>query len=1043
MLKVYHRVVYIILAVLSGCSLNADGDFSTGTKGDTDTRGTPGVIIETANLSGYVELGPVSDIEVKAYIYDENQLPVYIGKSVTSNGYYSIPLEINDAIVYLSASGGTYQESSSGEWIYISSAYELKQIVNWHNGVDQTAHINLYTTIAAGKTEYLVSTGRSIEEALESGKSSIVAYVGSDPDTTIHIYPSNKDSAGYDTSSLELMIGMRTTVTSDLIGAVNIINGFPEHSIFTTIDYIKLAYNDVRFDGYLDGVGYRGDDGSGELHLGITPINEDFYRVLIARQTIEYIKSGRNKSDVNFSGYRNEANRISSFKGTLFKNVAKLSIDPEPPTVSWNVLPFEVMRADKDFIITAEDNTAIEKVVLSIGSTVIKEWSDNELLNEQFVWDSIGYADGIHPISIKVTDILGNTTLLSETTFIQNVHYFPDVVPVISLTSEPFVGQSEYLFKGHYEDFGAGLDHVTVNGLLVDVDENGYFSYLKSLSDGENSFSVYAKTQYLRDNTVEFTVELDAIAPVLSLRNLSGDYLVAYEGGSIEIDVELGALLKDSTDQTIAVKPEHISLNGLPFYEHDLMGENRPFFSFTVSDTNGEKDTSEHLQVFVTYKVGSEMMFEDRVMNKNDNSMYIMPVSQEGLGLNYFKVLPDLVHELSFTVIDQAGHKATDNVRFRLKTVIESMLISDVMAEETSPLTTINFEDRVGLFETFNHLVTYTITNTNNVDVWVKPEMLGTTYRIIRNVSEHNKTHKVRRTTQTRFYGADTSDITKTVEIGNFFSFNSGSSIVNTGSSLGIWGGLSNSAETCRQHIKDKGLLYFKNDIAGTTIEAWITTDSLQVEHSAGYESIPGLVDTPDLVVDRITGVGTAVLANILLEQGVFRESYFTPTFGIYCSALESNWQYLTTRLPQNEIVTDFISSTGVAQKKIMTEVSVDGYPKLEETIIADSYYGLTTKHSAFDSSTNPLDSNAGWFKINKGESVNIYLDLYVPTLSVDNDPIISTYGLRKTDISYQFIADSKAVFRFVADNGNENLGSLTEFLVNVDEGQFSLENNL
>ncbi len=1045
MKKIILPVAFIcaFLVAATGCSLNADGDFSSGSKGDTDTRGTPGIIISTATLSGFVDLGPVSDIEVKAFFEDESGDMILIGKAVTSEGHYSIPIELKDNVIYLSASGGTYQESSSGEWIYISSNYELKQIVLWSNGVDQIAHINLYTTIATGKSEYLISAGQEITEALISAKSSIVAYVGSDPDVTTHLYPSDETSAGFDTTSLELMIGMRTTVTSDLIGGVNIFNGFPEHSIFTTIDYINLAYNDVRFDGYLDGFGYRGTSDVGELFLGKTKINEDFYRVLIARKTIDFIKSGRNKSDVNFTGYRNEANRISSFKGTLFKNVAQVSIDPEPPSVEWNVNTNEVMRGDKQFIISADDNTAVESVILSIGETVIHEWDIDKLSDEQLTWDSSSYEDGIHTISIDVTDILGNVTHLSETTFIQNVHYFPDVVPVITMSSEPFVGSSEYLFKGHYEDFGAGLDHVTVNGLNVDVDEIGNFSYLQNLVNGDNSFSVYAKTRFLRDVTTNFIVELDAIKPELSLRNLSGEYLVNYEGGSIEVDIRLAPLKKDTTDTTLAVKPEHISLNGLPLKETDLMNENRPFFSFTASDTNGQKDTSSLLKVYSTYKVGGSIIFTNKEMTSTDEDIYILPVSEEGLGIDYYKVLPDIIHEIIFVAVDRAGHEYQDTVKFRLKTVIEGMEISNIKSAEDSPLTTTEFINKTELFKTFNHLVSYTVTNTNNVDVWVKPEMLGTTYRIIRDVSEHIKTHKIDRTTQIRFYGADTLDTTQTVEIGNFFSFNSGSTVVNTGTGLGIWGGLSNNDESCRQHIKDKGLLYFENDLDGTTVSDWISTDTLLTDYTDGYEAIPGLVDTPDLVVDRITGLGTAVLANILLESGVHRETFFTPTFGIYCTASDSDWQYLSSRIPENVIATNFISSTGVAQKKIITEVSAPGYPRLEEVIASESYYGLTTRYSAVTDSVNIIESKAGWFKIIKGESIQVFLDLYVPTLNISDDPYDSTYTLRKTDVNYQFIADSKAIFRFVADNGDDNLGSLTEFLMNVDDGQFKLENSL
>lgn len=1031
----------IAVITLAGCSVGPDGSFNASTSGNADNKGTPGVIVQPATISGLVDLGPVRDIEVTAYQLDDLGNKTVVGRALASDGgFYSIPVVEKSGLIYLSASSGQYQESSSQEWVYIPNSYELKNVVNFENGVDTVANLNIYTTIAIGKLEHLTSIGRSVENTVDFAKSSVSAYLGADQDTINPIYPFQDDAAGLNVDSEELMTGMRTSVTSDLIGKVNTDNGFPEHSIFTTIKFLNLAYDDVRYDGYLNGYGYRGEgDQAGNLSFGLAQVNEDFYRLEIARQTIQFLSSDRNKSDIEFLDYRDEANKISSFKGNLFENVAGEAIDPENPSGSWNVSANEVLHGDKKFILNASDNVQVDYVELQIGDTVITRIDEPDLKNHEYIWDSAEYPDGIIPLTYRVVDLLGNITELTEQVFVQNVHYFPDVIPVLSQTSVTYVGEENYLFTGHYEDYGAGLQSLTVNGFDAPVDENGNFEFFTVLKDGQNDFEVYAQTQFLRENTANYQVFLDKIDPVISMQTPNSSYTTYYEKGSSTTNLALEVMSLSDTDRVIGIKDSHVSLNGLPQTAADLAGENRAFFHFQATDTDGSTDTSSKLTVNARYLIDGVERMNRNLISIGGNE-YILPIAQEGLGLDFYKVTPNAIHQIEFTATDGVGNTAQENARFKLAVSATDVAVDTLYIDSNSDILNLDFENRSDLLEAYASSIVFEVDNNSDLDMWVAPERTGTRYQITQYYSRHIKEHKVNRTVRTQLYAPSAADQNMTTPIDGFYTMNGGSSIVETDTGFGLWAGLANDKASCLAQLVSDGFTYHETDNVGVTTEEVILTDTLKNNEVSEYQAIPGFSGNPSAVTERVGAAATGQSLDILIADNITQETYFTPSYGVYCTAPETDWRYRSDSIPNNDIVLTGISSYGVAQKTTTTETSVPGWPRMNESAQSSVYYNLPTVFSAENQDGSSPQQVGAWVKIPANSTSLIRLEVFTPAVNIKDDPYISDYFEQESDQKFTYEIDSSSFFRFTPDNGEDNIATLPETLISVDDGIKVLE---
>ena len=1035
--------IWVILSIaITGCSVGPDGSVSVSTNGSADNKGNPGVVVEKAYIEGRIELGPVKDIKVSAYYLNEEGGRVLVAQTTADvNGDYKLEVNEESKVIYLSAFDGTYRESSSQEWVYIPNTSELKQAVDWVNGETIETNINMFTTIAIGKMEYLMSTGQSERQALEFSKGAVEAFLNVDQNSIDAIYPFETAAESLSVESDELMLGMRTSITSDLLGQVNIDNGFPEHSIFTTIKFAKTAYDDVRADGYLDGIGYRGDGTeSGPLFFGTEEVNEDFYRLDVARQTLDFIFGDRNKSAVNFFDYRAEAARISSFKGSLFKTVAGEDIDPELPTASWNVTDNEVLHGDKNFILSADDNIAIDYITLNIADYEIKRWDREALNNVSYVWDSAAYPDGIVDMTFVVVDILGNQTTLTKQVFNQNVHYFPDVFPVLTQTSDVYTNLVAYYFEGHYEDYGAGLGSLTVNGVDIDVNPDGSFSYLENLVPGDNTFEVIASTQFLRETTQTFTVRLDTHSPTFTWQNVGGGYSVNYEKGSSTSDLQMEPMQLQDTTRVLGLIDTHVSLNGLPLDEAALKAENRAFYLFNAYDTDGVADISSELVVTLQYIVdGVEK--SSRVLPTIGSNQYMVPVSLEGLGADFYKVSPLSIHELKVTLTDRTTNASIESATFRLAAIIGTVSVAPTVKAVTTPLIDTDFVNRTDLHEGFYPAIMFEVTNSAGVDAWVNPQRTGTTYKLTREFSTHIKEHKVNQTVVTRFYGPSAADPSVTTEIGSFFSMDAGLNAVESDNGIGMWGGLASDTASCITQLKSDGFTHYQDDAVGTTSEVVIMTDSLKNAEAQAYEPIPGFAASLKTVEDHTTAALTGLSVDVMPESEIFHEVYFLPSYAVYCSVPKTAHRIKSGVPATNDIQVGGINADGIAQVRTLTEVSVPGFPKMNETLSDDVYYNLPGRFTAEDAIGTALTDTSGWFPVKAGETIKVFGEIYVPAMAVDDDPYVAIYSSQISDMKYKYEVDSKSIMRFVPDNGGANLGSLPETIINIDDGVFDMEN--
>jgi len=1037
-----NKLILTLLVVSgAGCTVAPDGTVTDSLKGDADTKGTGGIVIEQHYINGQVQVGPVRDMEVEAYYYNELDEKVIVGNTkVDTEGRYSIPFELNDQIIYLEAFNGSYQESSSQEWVYLSKSNSLKSILSISGANDEVSNISVYTTLVVGKYEHLLSKGLEKKSSLEFAQNEIGAFLQVDPYTSEVMYPSSVESAEYGIEYSPLNLGTLVTITSDMVGQYNIDLGFPEHSVFTMAKFSKLAYDDVRYDGFLDGYGYRGDGTeAGELYFGSKQVTGDTYRTDVARQTIQFIFSERNKSGIDFFDYRDEATRFSSYKGSLFKALASEPIDPEAPVASWNVTKNEVLHGDKRFLIEMSDNVGIASAVLKIDDYIIETYEYTKSESLDFIWDSSEYPDGIVDMTLTVEDYLGNITELKQPVFNQNVHYFPDVIPEITTLTDNLTNSDSYLFIGNYEDYGAGLEYITVNGAEVQLDEDNNFQYLAALTPGENLITVYARTQFQREKTAVFSIISDQEPAVINWETPGNGYQTYFEVGTTNSVVVLDELKLDGASDLLSIPASHVSLNGLPIKYADLAAENRAMYSFNVSDTDGLSDRSEDVKVSFTHIIDNEQKHTGN-LNITENGRYIIPLAEEVVGEKFYYYSPQTIHTLEISITDIVGNITTETVSFRAVTSVGDVSIDAPEPASNSEILTTPFEFRTELHESFSKAVKYPVHNNSDYDIWVKPQKTGIIYRTTRHVSTHIKEHKVNRTVKTQFYAADPADTSQTIEIGSFLTMNGGSNLTETSTGAGLWAGSASDVEACIQQFVDNGMQKFESTPSGVTTEEFIMTDTLQNNSESGYQAIPGFSPAPSQVLEHSTATSKGYALDIMQIDNMDFETIYTPSYGKYCNVPLGQFYYDSRNIYNNDIVSLGISPYGVAQKQIIDEESVPGWPKLTETIATEVESALIGNWKAYDSLDQELGANNGWFKVRAGETVNVYLSIYTPVLGVNDDPYVAEYYQQVSDIKYVYEIDSESLFRFSVDAGDNNVDLLPEVTFPVDNGIQVLE---
>ena len=372
----------------------------------------------------------------------------------------------------------------------LSSGNPFIAVVNVVAGQTVAANVTPWTTMAAGLAQYKYKLGSPVASAIDQANAAISGVLG--VDVMVPLVVGGMGGSTALTPDVEYgysILGMSRLST----GLVNL----PRTDLFAL-----RAFNDIRFDGVLDG-----HSESGQL----TYINRHDLAVAIlgvaqARQK-EYGYTPAQLLPI--------AKRINDSTSAIFGNVAPIPLDANGPLIS-NVTPADNATLYGTVQVKASvlDLIGLSSVELWIDTVVVGTASD--LFSPAFTLDTKKLSEGVHTLSVRAQNIAGTTANVDQIITVANKQLsITNIFPV----ENSYVGRNVTVSASVSDP--AGLKSVE---FIVGAKSQGLASNLSApsvtmdttrITEGPHTLSVVAINNAGYTLTVGVPLIFDNTVPVL------------------------------------------------------------------------------------------------------------------------------------------------------------------------------------------------------------------------------------------------------------------------------------------------------------------------------------------------------------------------------------------------------------------------------------------------------------------------------------------------------------------------------------------------
>jgi len=396
--------------LLSSCGGGGGGESSSGSTGGTS--GTLPAERPSGNVAGTVFLDAVSNSTISVYSYADGVKGGILGAGITdSNGGYSIDFKSADTPILIEASGGQYVEESSGVTVSLS-AFKLRAISQYTSGLSHNVHITHFTNLAAGYAKYLVDSGISISNAINTSNNKFTALLGFNIVTTkpLSVVSSANASAAINNG---LRYGFAHAGISKFMENVSARNSAPAHTIYNSIMYSEESYNDI-LDGVSDGY-----VGGTQIFFGSEALVVNNYRYDLAIAILSIADSASNVTNVSAVDLNILARAINDSTDEVYGAAPTVDLNSSKPIIdSVNIADNSILFGNTPFFVSASDETGISSITANIGG--LAEFSLENAKAALFDTVSGSTPDNLYIITFTVVNNLGISTSVSRNVSIIN-----------------------------------------------------------------------------------------------------------------------------------------------------------------------------------------------------------------------------------------------------------------------------------------------------------------------------------------------------------------------------------------------------------------------------------------------------------------------------------------------------------------------------------------------------------------------------------------------------------------------------------------------
>ncbi|NOY71367.1 MAG: hypothetical protein GXP14_03175 [Gammaproteobacteria bacterium] len=357
-------------------------------------------------------------------------------------GNFSVDLAIANQPLLLEIKGGQYEEEASGTLVALNSEQKLSTVINYNANASKQVTISYYTHLATGLAEFLINTGVEVTTAIEQANRSVSRMTGVSITDTI---PQNITLGTASDTELtnSYRYGFLTAAISEWTKWVSEQNAEDVvHTLYNSIQFAQLTYEDIRIDGRLDGLG-----ADGALLMGVVPVRAEHYTNEIPQRLLRLANSDLNKSALTAEDLLVVASNYNSalLDLNLFANapeIPRLNLSPVIGTLSLADVE-TVSGIIEQFGATVTDQAGIAKIDITVDDAVHTSISDfsNPFVNI----DSTTLEDGLHEFGLIATNVIGLTSSISKKIIIDNTP--PVVSDIWPLSGQAFNSDFEVTAK--------------------------------------------------------------------------------------------------------------------------------------------------------------------------------------------------------------------------------------------------------------------------------------------------------------------------------------------------------------------------------------------------------------------------------------------------------------------------------------------------------------------------------------------------------------------------------------------------------------------
>ncbi|MBI3898477.1 MAG: Ig-like domain-containing protein [Gammaproteobacteria bacterium] len=328
----------ILISLVFACLLGACGG---GGGGDGVAPVAPDTTISGVAHDGRIANGTVTLYSFATGAKDEAAV---LGQGCADdNGNYAITINAPSQPILVeitgdrcknadNTSGGRYTEDASGVAIALKSPQVLRAVTPYTLGKSATVHVTYYTHLAAALAQYYVAQGQAASDAINNANTVIGLWLDLPILTTEPLDITNPANAS--TSLTDgLKYGFMTAAVSQWTLTANRTQNIADHTVYNSISFAQLAFDDLVTDGLLNGVGKNGPIPP----LGTIALNAEVYRHKMAVAMLQMVQGTRNRTGLSVAAVVNPIKAFNDSTQPIFGMQEVTPLDeggPKIPSIS-------------------------------------------------------------------------------------------------------------------------------------------------------------------------------------------------------------------------------------------------------------------------------------------------------------------------------------------------------------------------------------------------------------------------------------------------------------------------------------------------------------------------------------------------------------------------------------------------------------------------------------------------------------------------------------------------------------------------------------